>query len=46
MIFKQILSTNFSRKYMEASQENLYVDDGTERVKKDEHFKDRHEKSI
>ena len=33
LICKQILSTNFSRKYMKASQENLYVDLGAERVK-------------
>ena len=33
LIFKQIFSTTFSRKYMEANQENLYVDLGSERVK-------------
>ena len=33
MICKQILSSNFSRKYMEANQENLYVDLRAERVK-------------
>ena len=31
--FKQIFSTTFSRKCMEANQENLYVDLGSERVK-------------
>ena len=33
LIFKHILSTTFSKKCMEARQENLYVDLGAERVK-------------
>ena len=33
LIYKQILSTNSRRKYMEISLENLYVDLGAERVK-------------
>ena len=33
LIFYQILSTNSSRKCMEISLENLYVDIGTSRVK-------------